>query len=479
MKWFTGNIPEAITLSKNKNSVFVVYIEGDDEFSKRLTEFIDDVRNSSLLESDKFVAIKIKSGSDEYLAFVQIYKVVPVPSIFFIDNNGSPIEVLTSLIDNVDKLHEKINKIAENVKTIIPSAADQASSSGTAAAIVPEESQASSAVSAEKLEHAKKLIEKKRKEKEEEDSRLAKEKELQRRRNDRELQKFKEWQADQELKNLQEERIRQKQEKKIARQRVLDQIAQDKAERAARFSNVSPQQQTKDSETENKAQQDPAAVPARNFDEARIQFRKPDGENITQTFKSSETFSVVRNYVANTVLAETNIKNFLLTTTFPRKEFVAEDNSRTLSDLQLTPSAVILIIPLTSGITKTAVATSTGNLFNTITLLLFGLLRPITTFFTYLKSKLMGTGGEAAAGSPSTDQPYPSSSTDDNYNAAQKRNLRFNNSANEPKPSTSSGTGAYQRRPFQTSSNIHRLQDSKDSDDENNTWNGNSTQQMP
>lgn len=59
---------------------------------------------------------------------------------------------------------------------------------------------------------------------------------------------------------------------------------------------------------------------------------------------------------------------------------------------------------------------------------------------------------------------------------AKKRILRFANQAestsnakSQPLPSVRVGG---------RNSNIHRLSDNKDSDDENNTWNGNSTQQQ-
>lgn len=61
--------------------------------------------------------------------------------------------------------------------------------------------------------------------------------------------------------------------------------------------------------------------------------------------------------------------------------------------------------------------------------------------------------------------------------SAKRRNLSgFDTS---PKPSTSKDKsgGAYKRLGG-GGSNIHRLNDLQDSEDENNTWNGNSTQQQ-
>lgn len=64
---------------------------------------------------------------------------------------------------------------------------------------------------------------------------------------------------------------------------------------------------------------------------------------------------------------------------------------------------------------------------------------------------------------------------------AKKRILRFDNQ----KQSTSESDAKQQSGPYKrvgggsgAGSNIHRLSDTKDSDDENNTWNGNSTQQQ-
>lgn len=62
-----------------------------------------------------------------------------------------------------------------------------------------------------------------------------KQRELERRKTGQEVQKMKKLQEDQELKQLKEEREKEKRWEKEARDRVLAQIAQDKADRAERF----------------------------------------------------------------------------------------------------------------------------------------------------------------------------------------------------------------------------------------------------
>lgn len=63
---------------------------------------------------------------------------------------------------------------------------------------------------------------------------------------------------------------------------------------------------------------------------------------------------------------------------------------------------------------------------------------------------------------------------------AKKRLLRFGNqeTASPSSSSTDSNKAGPYKRAGASGSNIHRLSDQKDSDDENNTWNGNSTQQQ-
>lgn len=71
------------------------------------------------------------------------------------------------------------------------------------------------------------------------------------------------------------------------------------------------------------------------------------------------------------------------------------------------------------------------------------------------------------------------------FHRAKRRNLdRFVGGGNTvsdnnagPSGSTATGTTQAYRR-YVSGSNVHRLADRKDSDDENATWNGNSTQQQ-
>ncbi|BFF99826.1 UBX domain-containing protein 4 [Drosophila madeirensis] len=111
MNWHSGNIAEAVAESKSKNAIFVVYIQGENELSSKLEGFVDDAQVRSRLESSDFVAIKVPGDSTAYGQFMSLYKVVPIPSIFFIGKSGTPLDVATGIIASAEELAAKIDKV--------------------------------------------------------------------------------------------------------------------------------------------------------------------------------------------------------------------------------------------------------------------------------------------------------------------------------------------------------------------------------
>lgn len=190
------------------------------------------------------------------------------------------------------------------------------------------------------------------------------------------VQKLKKWQQEQELKNIIEAREKEKQEERSARQRVLDQIKQDKADRATKFG-ASPVQQPQQ-QPDQQAPKLPRVPP----NKARLQFKLPDGSTRTNEFASSCTLMEVRNYIAEVVNLNTN--GFALSTTFPRREFTSGDNSQTLIDLELVPNAVILVLPLSHGTVSTA---NTSFLYT----LVWSVITPFLSLYNYLKSFVTGS----------------------------------------------------------------------------------------
>lgn len=421
---------------------------GKDEVSKKVTDFINNEAVSSRLESEKFVAIKIQSDQDEYMQFAKICKnywwtfvgdtsddeiflftdqLVPVPSIFFI-KNGIPIKVVAGAVKTVEELVEAIETVTKNESTSpqqqqssstenqssssVPASSDDKTETVCEDGVCykktkdPETSQTSPSKEKnetedekqEKIKKAMKLIEQKRIERIQEEQRLEKEKEIQRRKEGQEIINLKKWQEDKEMKQIKEDQLREKNEAKAARQRVLDQIEQDKKERAQRFA-------VQTAPTETKPSAAPVTPPTTiSSDSARIQFKKPNGDSEVVTFDSSMLFADLHLFVKNDIL-QGAVKDFSLATAFPRREFSQVDFDKSLQDLSLTPSATLLIIfgkKVSSGPSSVLPTQTDGSYFAMISALFFGLMTPVVALFAYLKNFVM-RGNQGGAAEPTNE----------------------------------------------------------------------------
>ncbi|XP_045508065.1 UBX domain-containing protein 4 [Colias croceus] len=529
MHWFGGTIAEAVTLSKQKNAIFVVFVEGDNDQSKELAATIDDPAVlKHLANENNFLAIKLTSGSENYTYFAQIYQFVPVPSLFFIGRNGTPLEVVcagvqaTNLAERIDRILEEHYKGTKT--TVQPSTSGQnikqqttsllQSEAAVTVATKPEASSSSESVKSpevlshekpetsepppkvpktthhevtrsgaeydvvcdgdvctrvpkdnanapgpsgvdanktvetsssdisaeEKMERAKELIEARRREKAEKEKELEKQKELERRATGQGVAELKRWQADQEMKQIQEERKREKLENDLARQRILEQIAQDRAERRARDLPQPPP-----------VQQVPHATVGDGTTRARVQFKLSDGGSHTVHFDTNTTLAEVHRYVADNL--QMSPTSFSLWTAFPRQELTAD--TATLRELQLVPSAALLVLPRRSPPPANRPA-PVASLISFFTQLFTSLiLDPSYQIYTWLRGRLFAT---PRVRGPSVGPTSPTTPTGTGPSGSNVGNI---------------GPNGIRRR-----GNIHRLTGDRPGDDDNNTWNGNSTQQM-
>lgn len=353
--------------------------------------------------------------------------------MFFIQN-GIPIKIVTGAIKTVSELDEAIETVikiepqtsssqsAATSSTPTPSektsvtqskdpeivcndgvcfkkAAEPETSSTAPQSGSPEKNE-TEAEKQEKIKKAMKLIEQKRIEKIEEEKRVEKEKEIQRRIDGQQVLKAKKSKEDLELKQIKDDQIREKQQAKADRQRVLDQIEQDKKERAQRFGSSTSPADTKASPTTPPSVSTPTtSVP----NSTRIQFKKPDGESEIVTFDSDMLFTDLHLFVKNDILHGA-AKDFILATTFPRREFSQDDFDKTLADLNLAPSAVLLIIfgkkasTSTSGPSSVLPTQSDGSLMAMLGALVMGLFSPVMALITYLQNYFTRTpeAGESA-----------------------------------------------------------------------------------
>ncbi|XP_014785712.1 UBX domain-containing protein 4 [Octopus bimaculoides] len=500
MLWYEDSIAKAIQVSKDRKCIFLVYVSGEDELSKKMDETLAHEAVSDACKD--FVAVKIKSPSDICQQFSQIYPVVFVPSVFFIGLNGLPIEITPGHLgpeefnkkaQDVIKIHESQLSGAANMdvdKTRAAAAAPVAAAAATptTSAVTPEPERLNAAPESMELEHtdqpaaeslvapsaevpstsaapdssasnsldqrvmyAKEKIQENQEIKQVNEGKKEKEKEINRRQLGKDVQKLRRGQVDRSLKEMQDEIKKEREEDRRARQRIKEEIDRDRAQRKAKYEQEKVERELMQKEMREKKMQEnqmtAAEREAARKEISRLQFRLPDGSAITQQFKSSEPLSVACSFIS-----QHTGSNIQLYTMFPKRTFTAQDMNSSLLSLELVPSAVILVIPVKSVL---APKKYSNNFLGMI-------LAPLFTLLNFIYGIIFGTPTNANPGDSRTtkkdnESTVPSSTT-------------------SQRPST-----AYKRRSSPISrqeGNIHKFTSSQDDDDEQSTWNGNSTQQM-
>ncbi|CAO3624862.1 unnamed protein product [Mucor fragilis] len=140
-----------------------------------------------------------------------------------------------------------------------------------------------------------------------------------------------------EMKKALDMKKREKEQEKIAKAKIKAQIEQDKKERAAKREAAKQVHQAQAQAEATAAAQQPTVK--KEYNEARIQVRAPGSGPITHTFDANATLNSVFDYLQSQGLANA----FTLSTTFPRKTFSAEDQQKTLKELNLVPSAALVL----------------------------------------------------------------------------------------------------------------------------------------
>lgn len=480
MEWFAGNIAEAIQSSKRKGSIFVVYVTGEDDMTKEMDKCWDDAEVFQLCKKESVVAIKINHKSESCTFFSQIYPVVVVPSSYFIGNNGVPLEVVGGST-TVGTFRDKVKAVLETHKsgsatpaaqpsplaapqqqqqqqqTQAASSASVPASSGASGDVTkvdsePDEKKARMDVNA-RVEKAKELIEQKKAEKTQKAEEEERQKEMERRKLGQNVQEMKKFQHERELQEVRDQLKKEKEEQRRARERVKEQIEKDRAERQARFHKEKAErvQQLEDTKKAKLLEQQQAAAEAeaRRSVIARIQFRLPDGTSVSNQFQSTETLQEAHNFIAQR-LGESLVT---LSTAYPRRMFSQADMASTFMDLQLAPTAVLIVVP--SGGFALGGSSSGGRGFLSV------LLAPLIMIWNFILSFFSSAPAIAS-----------------NSNSSARASGSTASTAAGGDRSRSSAT----KRPASGSSrqdgNIRRLRNADDEDDENATWNGNSTQQM-
>ncbi|XP_028391530.1 UBX domain-containing protein 4-like [Dendronephthya gigantea] len=460
MLWFEGSVAEAIAESRRIGSLFVVYIKGNDEQSRKMDAVWENTKINEVCMAD-CTAIKLLDDSNELKQFSSIYPVICIPCTYFLDGTGTPLEVIAvplSVDQFLDKINQTIQKhrvkfpkvVAQpNVESMSLPRTSQSPGASTSNGPVQDDSEQSLT---DRVTRAKKLIEEKKRERAEKEKEDGRRKEAERRKEGQALLKAKA-EREETLAQQMAERIRSEKAKdKAAKEAIRQKIAQDKAERAAR--EIVQQEERR----HVAARVDPRVDHnERNMQcsEVRLQFRLPDGSSLTQNFPPDALLQAAREFICSRT-SFTNQVTFW--TTFPRKHLVEDDFTRTLSDLGLAPSAALIVDPTTSSSSRA----SDNSSF--VTSMVFYIMAPFLALISWIKYFLFASPQETRGVAEQGTNHETSDSASTSSSSASEIRRRKRDEQNEEH--------------FKKDGKIHSFKQPDKDDDENNTWNGNSTQQM-
>ncbi|KAJ8306909.1 hypothetical protein KUTeg_014993 [Tegillarca granosa] len=259
MKWFEGPIPEAIQLSKQRKVVFVVYVHGQDELSKKMNNVWDEESVSKICDKEGCVAIRIPANSDEYGVPLEVTAGF-VESEAFTDKINSVVQLhkmKTGISSEQVSVMEKQNvsmvtetpqsdmdtgQKGDDSSSVMDVSASEAVASTSSFESVPKGDNSESSTDStevqedqsnqdwlkERQDRVRQLMAEKRIEKQNKEAESDKQKEAERRQIGQGLQKLREFQKEREILETQKQLKKDKEEDKKAKARIREQIAKDR-----------------------------------------------------------------------------------------------------------------------------------------------------------------------------------------------------------------------------------------------------------
>ncbi|XP_054931939.1 uncharacterized protein [Dermacentor andersoni] len=89
MRWFSGNMLQAIAEAHSRRVLLLVFIEGEDLASQNMRSTFEDTEVNKLLDVMGCVPIRLRANSSACHQFTLVYAVTAIPSTFFISSRGN------------------------------------------------------------------------------------------------------------------------------------------------------------------------------------------------------------------------------------------------------------------------------------------------------------------------------------------------------------------------------------------------------
>ncbi|KAA3674124.1 uncharacterized protein DEA37_0012886 [Paragonimus westermani] len=387
MEWFGGDVVSAVRTVKEQSKLLLVFIKGSDESSLLVDQLLDE---DVMRICHGIVCLRLDANSEAAAQFSAVYALLTVPCIYLIAPSGKVVDVKLGSMEKSELIlwisnHVNRSSVAEPQPFVLsndsqPSTSCQLPNSTEnypARDICPSSTNPSADVASAKVVHsndpsgledrvsrAYQLIEERRRKQLEEEKMNAVSHELKRRESGKALREFKERQQAREIEEAFAERRRDEQETRLYRERLKQQIEEDRRVKRERLQALPSQTVVPIAST--------AIVSSSvvTCNQIRLQLRLMDGGHVVGRFEPSATLTCeLRNWIQSLArnspdgamelpavdetlrvkLAALVSGGYRFRQLHPSKLFSPEDETRTMADLDLSPSAVLILVPSTTG----------------------------------------------------------------------------------------------------------------------------------
>lgn len=256
---------------------------------------------------------------------------------------------------------------------------------------------------------------------------------------------------DEELLRKQAEDIRRdKLEQQRLQEKLKAQIQQDRDEKRRKYEQSTTPPATTTTTEPTKVERE---IPKTNYTRSRLQFRLTDGSFFTEDFSCDDRMSNVYAYLQETLPSnQYKTGSYTLRTTHTRVT-LTRDNPNTLKELELCPTAVLLVLNRNGNINTPANNTNQNNILQSIPFFFTWFMLQLNFIYKFIIEKLFGTR-------PTTNEQ-----------------TRVNNPTNQRQTTPTRDNFRTDTTEKSTIRRFRNTQDDSD-DEEKRTWNGNSTQQL-
>ncbi|OON18129.1 hypothetical protein X801_06023 [Opisthorchis viverrini] len=302
MEWFSGTVSEAIRAVRNESRFLLVFVKGADESSERMDRQFD---ADTAAVCDGVVCLRLEASSEAAMQFSAVYVLLSVPCVYIIAPSGKAVDVKLGGVEKKElrdwiAKHTKDKFVAscstETTKepTVCRNDEDHQEQAQT--------SQSDPAPLDQRVSAAYQLMEEKRRARLEEERENARIAEIKRRELGKTMQDFRERQRAREVEEAMAERRKEEAEARILRERLRQQIEEDRRAFQERSQGTTNQVPTDSAPTITESVSRQRIVPTGENDLTRLQFRMIGGGHIIGRFTpTSNLASDVRNWLQQAI----------------------------------------------------------------------------------------------------------------------------------------------------------------------------------